>query len=184
MMSAAYVKPECMYSIPYALAPGPWKPGDRLFDSAQVDATAQSPPGVTYTVQWAEVDEGFWLLSVFNPKISYNLRDTCSILVTSESLTSLGTRTETTSVLYSNEVCRIQPTVSQWAMAHNRVGDKKVFDIFLVAEYDLQPSKHLVTWTDGSGTYLADIVSITNRNDIDNLMTVTVELRPGETGTL
>lgn len=183
MVSAAAVRPECIYSVPYALAPGPWKPGDLLLDSAQVDATGQSPPGVTYKIMLAMVDEGFWVLMCYNPRISYNLRDNINILVTTEGITSLGTRTETTSVLYTNEVCRIQPTSTNWSVAHGRIGDKKTFDVFLQAQYDLQPSKHLVTWTDSAGTYLADIINVTKRNDIDDLMTLTVEVRPGETGT-
>lgn len=179
MFSASVVRPEAMYSIPYTLASGPWKPGDTLTDANQVDATAQSSPGVTYTVMQADMDEGFWVLHVFNPKISYNLRDTATIQVATDTLTGIGTITRTFANLYANESCRIQPADSVWAMQHGRVGDNKTFDIYFANDYDLQPSKHIVVW----GSNEADILNVRQRENFADLMVVTVALRPGANGT-
>lgn len=186
-LSAAYVKPECMYSIPIEIAPGPWKPGDRLVDYLQEDATDEDGGGsgnngVTYVVQHAEHDEGFWLLTCFNPKLSFRFQDYCNILQISETFTGQGTRIATLSELYSNQPCRIQPSSSQFAIAHGRVGDRKTFDVFLAEDYDLFPSRHLIEWAsaDYSGNYYqADILDIQQRESFDQLMRITVELRPG-----
>lgn len=183
--SASVVKPECSYSIPYALAPGPWKPGDTLTDANQPDGTAQASPGVTYTILSAEQDEGFWMLYCINPKISYGFKDTGKIQVATDNLTGIGTNARTfADTAYTNIACRIQPTESAWSMQHGRVGDKKVFDVYIAADYDLNPSKHIWVWTSGGNTYEADILAIRNRQNIADLMVLTVELRPGATGTI
>ena len=182
-LSAAMVDPGAMYSIPIDLAPGPWKPGDTLTDATQVDATSQTTPGVTYTILQADMDEAFWLLHCINPKLSYHLQDTGSIYEGTRSITGIGTTTVSTAALYANIACRIQPSVSSWAMQHNRVGDNKTFDVFIAADYDLQPSKHMFVWTSGANTYEADIVDVTSRESIVDLMKLTVTLRVGATGT-
>lgn len=182
LISASMVRPECMYSVPIALAAGPWKPGDTLTDANQVDATSSSSPGVTYTVYSAEMDEGFWILYCFNPKISFYLKDTCTIKVATDTLNALGDIERTFADLYTSVACRIQPSDSNWAMQHGRVGDLMVYDVYMVENYNLQPSKHIITWTVGADTFEADIRSVKGREDIADLTVFTVELRPGVLG--
>lgn len=182
-LSAAVVRPECMYSIPMDVAPGPWKPGDTLTDANQIDATSQTSPGVTYVVQLTEMDEGFWLLYCFNPKISFNLKDTCTIKVATDGgPNAIGMNPRTFADLYTSVPCRVQPTSSVWSMSHGRVGDLKTFDVYIASDYDLHPSKHIVTWTSGATTYEADVVNVQSRESVADLMAVTVELRAGTTG--
>lgn len=186
MLSSAMVIPECVYSVPVDLAAGPFKPGDTITDSAQVDGTIASSPGVSYIIQHVELDEGFWMLYCFNPKLSYNLYDTVQIYTYGQTITDLGTRyvgSGDVSVFHANEPARIQPSSSQWAIQHGRVGDKKLFDVFIANDYDIKPSRHLLSWVSGSNSVYADVVDVLQREKVDTLMQIVCEQRIGVAGT-
>src|SRR5689334_17720236 len=52
--NGALVSVSATYSLPVALAEGPWKPGDLLLEPDQSDATEQDKEGITYRVLTAE----------------------------------------------------------------------------------------------------------------------------------
>jgi hypothetical protein len=171
------------YSVRKLQAPGPWKPGDLLSDYDQEDATEQDKEGITYRVLTAEVDEGFWLLSVFDPKISWELRDTCTILAITEARTNARTRTTSNAAVpaWTNLPCRIQPVSTEFQTLHGKVGDRRMFQVFLDADLSISPTTHLVQWTDPdtAATVTGDIRGVTMRGRIDEPMRLTVELRVG-----
>lgn len=179
LTNGALVRPECSYLLSRHAdtnGNGPWKPGDTLTDAAEVDPTG-SGTGVTYTVQTAECDDYYWMLSCFNPKICFNLKDTVDILVATDTLTTIGGRSSTFATAYSSVSCRRQPTDNSLKVLHGRQAESRMFDVFFNQNYDLLTKKHVLQWTEGSDTFTADIIAVNESDRIDVCMRAVVEVK-------
>jgi len=179
MCNGAYVDPECSYLLSKHAdtnGAGPWKPGDTLTDANEQDPTQQTPTPVTYTVLRALADPYYWLLAVINPKICFNLRDTVDVVLKTQSVSTILTRQTTDSDVATGVVCRRQPTDVRMAVMMGRQDNDKMYDVFFASNFDLLPDRHVLRWTEGAATIIADVLSVTNAQRIDELMRATVRV--------
>lgn len=180
MTNGAYVRPEQSVLIPRhadnANAAGPFKPGDTITvaELNPVDGSAS----VTYVIQTVQMDDYYHFLGVFNPAIVFNLRDLVDIVPLTESVSTILTRNTADGAVVANQVCRRQPQDLRIATLQGRQGDLRRLDVFFAVAQTLSPKTHILRWTEGASTILADIVSVTNAERIDELQRVTVEVRP------
>lgn len=81
LMAAGYAKPETSYLFPLVSFTGPIgiKPGDLLEDDNELDPFGDQSQGIVYNILDVEHDEGWWYLTVINPRVAYNLVHTVDI---------------------------------------------------------------------------------------------------------
>ena len=190
--NGAYVRPEATYLIPKDPAnsggAGPFKPGDLLTDPLEVDATDSNPHSpdlpeqidavpVTYTVQLVENDEFYYLLAVFNPKITFNLRDTVDIVLNTTAISDILTRQTTASDVSTGVICRRQPVDIRMNVLSGHQDNDKIYDVFFATNQTLLPDRHVLRWTEGATTIVADIESVTNAGRIDELQRARVVVK-------
>lgn len=190
--NGAYVRPEATYLIPKdpgnSGGCGPWKPGDLLVDALEIDATdsnTHSPElpeqldqtPVTYTVQLAENDEFHWLLAVFNPKICHNLRDTVDIVLNTQAISDILTRTTTASDVSTGVICRRQLVDIRMNVLSGHQDNDKIYDVFFATNQTLLPDRHILRWTEGASTIYGDIISVTNAGRVDELQRARVVVK-------
>lgn len=182
MCNGAYVKPEQTVLIPIdetdnVGSTGPWQPGDTITVAGK-DPSDPNASTITYTIQVAMRDDYWWLLGVFNPKIAFNLRDTVDIVLNTGSVSSILTRTTSSSDVSTSVVCRKQPTSVQMMTLLGRQGNVRMFDVYFASNQTLLPDRHVLRWTESGSPVIADIVSVTDSERIDVCQKVTVEVRP------
>ena len=181
MTNGALVRPESSVLIPlHTDNPNgnvQAKSGDQVVRTITNPVDGSST--ITFTIMTVDRDNYYQFWSVFNPAIAFNLRDTVDIMLATDVLSTTATRTSTFAASSSTVVCRRQPTETHLKVLHGRQADSRMFDVFFATNQTLQPKKHVLQWTEGSDTIVADIVSVDQSDRIDVCQRAVVEVRTG-----
>lgn len=179
LMASAYVRPEAMYSIPIAVAPGPWKAGDKLYDSLELNPYTTPTNGLNYTIIDAQHDEGFWLLTVFSPQIAFNLQhliDVYQVHKTKDAAGSIINDGEP-SELYLDVPARVQWGTGRRNESDGVIGTGRDATVILGQRLELNHNC-LIKWTDPltSKSWSFELTEWSGADRIDQTMEAKVQV--------